>query len=220
MLKLKVLLTKMAEMLKNLSDNKVDMTSPIYNYDTNAASDNDDYDLNTAINSLAWINNVATDTNYNKISVKKMFTKILNQIKTNKDDINNITGKRVTANSSGYPKVGSTYENTSLYDKWLYVYRQKKLITFQGLITGRSVDGNVTLLKSEYLFVIPSDIAPSGTTFLPAIFQRQDGTITAWRVEVKPVEGSHGYAHIVPPLNYLTNNSFVRILVFGSWMAK
>lgn len=212
MLKLKVLLTKMAEMLKNLSDNKVDMTSPIYNYDTNASSDNDDYNLKTAINNLNWINNVVTDTsNPNKISVKKMFTKIL-------DDINNITAKRIVASGNGYPRAGNTYFNdTTSYDKWLYVYQQKKLITFQGIITGKAT---ANLLKDDYLFIIPADIAPSGVIYLPAIYQRVDGTISPWRVEVKPVEDNHGYAYIKPPTNFLTNNSFLRVLVFGSWIAK
>ena len=218
MLKLKVLLTKMAEMLKNLSDNKVDMTSPIYNYDTNASSDDDDYNLNTAINNLAWINNVATDSNHNKISVKKMFTEILNQIKTNKDNIDNITGKRIVASGNGYPRAGNEYfNNTTSYDKWLYVYQQKKLITFQGIITGKAA---ANLLKDNYLFIIPADIAPSGVIYLPAIYQRTDGTVSVWRVEVNPVENDHGYAYIKPPTNYLTNNSFLRVIIFGSWMAK
>lgn len=212
MLNLKILLTKMAEMLKNLSDNKVDMTSPIYNYDTNASSDNDDYNLKTAINNLNWINNVVTDTsNPNKISVKKMFTKIL-------DDINNITAKRIVASGNGYPRAGNTYFNdTTSYDKWLYVYQQKKLITFQGIITGKAT---ANLLKDDYLFIIPADIAPSGVIYLPAIYQRTDGTVSVWRVEVNPVENNHGYAYIKPPTNYLTNNSFLRVLVFGSWIAK
>ena len=202
----------MAEMLKNLSDNKVDMTSPVYNYDINASSDNDDYNLKTAINNLNWINNVVTDTsNPNKISVKKMFTKIL-------DDINNITAKQIVASGNGYPRVGNEYfNNTNAYDKWLYVYQQKKLITFQGIITGKT---SSNLLKDNYLFIIPADIAPSGVIYLPAIYQRVDGTISAWRVEVNPVEDNHGYAYIKPPTNYLTNNSFLRILVFGSWIAK
>ena len=212
MLNLKILLTKMAEMLKNLSDNKVDMTSPVYNYDTNASSDNDDYNLKTAINNLNWINNVVTDTsNPNKISVKKMFTKIL-------DDINHITAKRIVASGNGYPRAGNTYFNdTTSYDKWLYVYQQKKLITFQGIITGKAT---ANLLKDDYLFIIPADIAPSGVIYLPAIYQRVDGTISPWRVEVNPVEDNHGYAYIKPPTNFLTNNSFLRVLVFGSWIAK
>lgn len=219
MLKLKVLLTKMAEMLKNLSDNKIDMTSPIYNYNENAGNDSDDYNLQTAINSLNWIDNIATDSNHNKISVKKMFTKILNQIKINADNINNITGKRIVATTSGgSPRAGNTYFNdTTSYDKWLYVYQQKKLITFQGIITGKT---SSKLLKDQYLFMIPANIAPSETIYVPAIYQKVDGTISAWRVEVNPVENDHSYAYIKPPLNYLTNNSFLRVMIFGSWMAK
>lgn len=168
MLKLKVLLTKMAEMLKNLSDNKVDMTSPIYNYDTNASSDDDDYNLNTAINNLAWINNVATDSNHNKISVKKMFTEILNQIKTNTDFIKSLQTDTFAPTSSLPVHPGNQYwvTSTNSYKTGCtgYCRFQKvgKIVYCTFSLTARGGTGSPSgvIIKDSQVFNIPTGFRP------------------------------------------------------------
>ena len=214
MLKLKVLLTKMAEMLKNLSDNKVDMTSPIYNYNTNATTDDDDYNLTTAINNLNWINNIVTDTsNPNKISVKKMFTKILDQIKIN-------SGKHVIP-EGGYdsPRISTSYQNTDNYTSWLYVYQQGNLITCQGMLYRKT---STTYLNVDNIFVIPDKIAPSTLVNLPACYQTKDGSFTAWRVEVESRNNNKTTAYIKAPTGFFSDdnnkNTYTRVLFWGSWI--
>lgn len=159
-----------------------------------------------------------------------MFTKILSQININKNNItsnttsiNNIKVKRHVGSGSGYPRAAGTYFNdTSKYNSWNYVYQQDKMVTFQGIITGRTGSDYLT---QDNFFVISSSLAPSGDTFIPAIYQKPDGSVSAWRAEVTGYDSTHGYIYIKAPTGYISRDTtsqstWLRVNIHGSWMIR
>lgn len=221
MLKLKVLLTKMAEMLKNLSDNKVDMTSPIYNYNDNAGTDSDDYDLKTAINNLNWINNIAVDpSNPIQISVKKIFTEILKRFDFNTaKEVANISGSNALPN----PRLGyynsTTRQMKEGYGSNFKLIQVGKLVTLTAEFHASGTT-NVPnpLLDESTIMVLPRDIAPSSAVYVPAVYQKADGSILIWRVELKGYNDFSGsYVTISIPSNLL-NQNLKRVFFSTNWI--
>lgn len=193
MLKLKVLLTKMAEMLKTLNDNKVDSHEAQLYINENDTEQSVDGKLYEQIQKTASTGIVSD----NYFSIKNLFTRVFKKLSTE------------NVSSGQYPRLGNEYLNTTyqtsegaknMYTSQFKFYRQHNFVSCQCEIHS---SGSGNTLEKQIFYLFPYRVAPASTVPIPAIYQKADGSVTVWRVDVKPRPNgsSQGWGTIESPLS-------------------
>ena len=206
MLKLKVLLTKMAEMLKTLNDNKVDNhDAQIYinKNDTEQSIDGKLYEQLQKTNSTAIVNNEGF------FSIKNMFTRVFK-----------------VATTSSYIPVGTyCHVATSYWDTTTNKYKENIGGHWTLIKTGNVMHFDLDLYKtsgylnSETVFVIPEDCAPDTDRSISVIGQKQDGKVVLYKGTVERKGTNNNYSRIKIPANFTdTDKKFTRVVCVGSWI--